>query len=44
MMEERDLKNIPAEKFTFAQRDARIHDTKLETKPIGYFKDTWLRF
>ena len=44
MMEERDLKNIPAEKFTFAQRDARIHDTKLETKPIGYFKDAWLRF
>ena len=44
MMEERDLKNIPVEKFAFAQRDARIHDTKLETKPIGYFKDAWLRF
>ena len=44
MMEERNLMNIPAEKFTFAQRDARIHDTKLETKPIGYFKDAWLRF
>ena len=44
MMEERDMMNIPAEKFTFAQRDARIHDTKLETKPIGYFKDAWLRF
>ena len=44
MMEERKLMNIPAEKFTFAQRDARIHDTKLETKPIGYFKDAWLRF
>ncbi len=44
MMEERNLMNIPEEKFTFAQRDARIHDTKLETKPIGYFKDAWLRF
>ena len=44
MMEEKNLMNIPAEKFTFAQRDARIHDTKLETKPIGYFKDAWLRF
>ena len=44
MMEERNMMNIPAEKFTFAQRDARIHDTKLETKPIGYFKDAWLRF
>ena len=44
MMEERNMMNIPEEKFTFAQRDARIHDTKLETKPIGYFKDAWLRF
>ena len=44
MMEERNMMNIPEEKFAFAQRDARIHDTKLETKPIGYFKDAWLRF
>ena len=36
--------NIPKEKFEFAQRDEKIHDRKLETKPIGYFKDAWIRF
>ena len=44
MMEENKMMKIPAEKFTFAQRDSKIYDTKLETKPIGYFKDAWLRF
>ena len=44
MMEEKKWMDIPAEKFTFAQLDTKIHDTKLETKPIGYFKDAWLRF
>ena len=43
MMNE-NFKNIPAEKFVFAQKGKRIHDTQLETKPIGYFKDAWLRF
>jgi len=43
MMNE-NYKNIPAEKFVFAQKDKRIHDTQLETKAIGYFKDAWLRF
>ena len=38
------IKHIPAEKFVFAQKDKKIHDTQLETKPIGYFKDAWLRF
>ncbi len=37
-------RNIPKEKFAFAQLDAKLHDTKFETKPIGYFKDAWLRF
>ena len=39
-----NIKKIPAEKFTFAQKDKKIYDTQLETKPIGYFKDAWLRF
>ena len=44
MMEEKKWMDIPAEKFTFAQMNTKIHDTKLETKPIGYFKDAWIRF
>ena len=39
-----NMENIPAEKFRFAQMEDRIHDAKFETKPIGYFKDAWLRF
>ena len=38
-----DLK-IPKEKFEFVALGERIHDQKLDTKPIGYFKDAWLRF
>lgn len=39
-----NIENIPAEKFQFAQLDAKIHDKKFETKPIGYMQDAWLRF
>lgn len=35
---------IPAEKLRFAHKDERLHDVKFETKPIGYFKDAWIRF
>ena len=35
---------IPKEKFEFANVGDRIHDQKFEDKPIGYFKDAWLRF
>ena len=44
MMDEQNLRAIPAEKFRFVRSDERIHDEKLKTKPIGYFKDAWLRF
>ena len=44
MMNERDMKNIPAEMFEFAQRNEKIHDEKIQTKAIGYFMDAWLRF
>ncbi len=30
--------------FEFAQRGATITDLKFDTKPIGYFKDAWIRF
>ncbi len=43
-MQNNEYLNIPKEKFEFAQRDGAIHDRKLETKPIGYFKDAWIRF
>ena len=43
-MQNNDYMNIPKEKFEFAPRGEKIYDTKLETKPIGYFKDAWIRF
>ena len=39
-----DLKNLPKDAFSFVNREGVIHDKKFETKPIGYFKDVWLRF
>ena len=44
MAENINYTNIPQEKFTFASNEGRLHDKKLETKPIGYLKDAWLRF
>ena len=35
---------IPKEKFEFANTSDKIHDKKFDDKPIGYFKDAWLRF
>ena len=43
-MSDEKAKKIPAEKFVYAQLDQKLHDNKLETKAIGYFKDAWLRF
>jgi len=36
--------NIPKEKFAFVQMGERLSDQKFEDKPIGYFKDAWIRF
>ena len=44
MMNEQKIPAIPAEKFQFVQQDRTIHDERIKTKPIGYFKDAWLRF
>lgn len=35
---------LTEEDFTFVQKDETIYDAKLNTKPIGYLKDAWLRF
>ena len=35
---------ISKELFTFANTSEKIHDRKFEDKPIGYFKDAWIRF
>lgn len=35
--------NIPPEKFRFVN-EKNIHDQKLNTKPVGYFKDAMIRF
>lgn len=43
-MNTKDNKNIPAEKFRLVQHGSEIHDLKFDTKPIGYFKDAWIRF
>lgn len=36
--------NIPAEKFVFASTEGRLHDQKLDTKPVGYMRDAFNRF
>ena len=36
--------NIPAEKLVFHKTDDKLHDLKLDTKPVSYFKDAFYRF
>ena len=36
--------HIAKEKFAFVHDGDRISDKKFEDKPIGYFKDAWIRF
>ena len=43
-MENKELMNIPKEKFRFAQKADMQHDSKLETKPVSYFQGAWRRF
>jgi len=44
MENNKNINNIPAEKFEFANLGERITDKKFDDKPIGYFKDAWIRF
>jgi len=36
--------NIPKEKFAFVNEGERLSDKKFADKPIGYFRDAWIRF
>ncbi len=36
--------DIPKEKFQFAKKSDLSHDTKLDTKPVGYLHDAFRRF
>ena len=38
------INHIPKEKFTFVNEGTRLKDKKFDDKPIGYFKDAWIRF
>ena len=42
-MKAQDYK-ISAEKFVFHSTDGNLHDKKLETKPVSYFRDAFNRF
>ena len=35
---------ISSEKFKFRSMGDALHDGKLQTKPVGYFKDAMYRF
>ena len=39
-----DYQNLPIEKFNFADKSRRAGDKKLDTKPVSYAKDVWIRF
>jgi oligopeptide transport system permease protein len=39
-----DINSIDKSKLVLVQRTGDIKDEKLSTKPIGYYKDAWLRF
>ena len=43
-MAEQKQNHIPNEKFAFVNTGERLTDQKFEDKPIGYFKDAWIRF
>ena len=46
MAEERifDINNIPKDQFEFVSEEGRMHDQKLDTKPVGYLRDAMKRF
>ena len=43
-MSEKNLNNIPASAFEFVPMEGRMHDKKLDTKPMSYFRDAFSRF
>ena len=43
-MAQQDIKNLSPDMFEFVNLNERLTDVKFDDKPIGYFKDAWLRF
>lgn len=43
-MMDKNINNIPIEKFRFATRNDLYHDSKFETKPVSYFQGAFQRF
>ncbi len=39
-----DIMNIPKDQFEFVSEEGRLHDQKLDTKPVGYLRDALKRF
>jgi len=44
MSDKKEIMHVPAEKFRFVNEGERLKDKRFEDKPIGYFKDAWIRF
>ena len=44
MSKETKFEHIAPEEFEFVQKDAHLHDTKLETKAHSFFQDALRRF
>ena len=43
-MNEKKIEHISASEFEFVPMEGREHDKKLESKPVGYFRDAFNRF
>ena len=43
-MSENMTRRLTAEDTAFVQTDDKIYDQKFEGKPIGFFRDAWMRF
>lgn len=44
MMKENNIPKIPADKFRFVGDEVRLHDQKMDTKQVSYFRDAFNRF
>ncbi|MGE0003606.1 MAG: ABC transporter permease [Candidatus Izemoplasmatales bacterium] len=38
------MADLSKEKFVLVQQDAILYDEQMKSKPIGYYKDAWIRF
>jgi oligopeptide transport system permease protein len=43
-IKDQEYKDIDVSKLVLVQQDEVLYDQKIETEPIGYFKDAWIRF